>query len=136
MKKYWHYDHRGKDLPLEEMPTGFCQSMAKELGILVPSEKYSIYSEQLEILKMFQLMSVMCEFEDSMFLFHDLNLSQEQINGLIKIRRSTRNWMKGYLVTKCIDRMKNSDADPQEVNDVAKVCLELLASTAKADELN
>lgn len=53
---------------------------------------------QNESLKMFQQMAVTCNFKDSLISYHNIELSEDHLDGLELIHKATKAWIKGEVV--------------------------------------
>ena len=121
---YWPDCYSRKEMPIK-LPTCFFISIAKECGLLEETERQDDYFEQMERLKMFQQMSVACDFESSLTSFSDRKLTEEQKEHLAVIHDLTPKWLEGAICGLLIDRSSSDDAE--DTAETAKLCLSLLS---------
>jgi len=97
-----------------KLPSDFFISIAKECGLLEPTECMGDYFKQMERLEMFQLTSVTCDFEISLAAsFFGRKLTEEQREHLARIHDLTPKWLEGALISVEIDHL--SSFDPKDL---------------------
>ena len=120
----WGYGQDISSHRKSSLPTRFCVDIAKECGLLEPTERMDDYHEQMERLDRFQGHSIFGDFEEALNIFADRELTEEQKEQLELIYELTPGWIKGYIFNVLVDRMNAGSA--KDTAESAKLCLSIL----------
>ena len=83
------------------LPTIFAKKIGEKFGILLKLESginHHDYNDRIDMMRSFQQMSISTSFEEAQIAFYEYDLSQEQIQALKVIYKSTNSWIRGHAI--------------------------------------
>lgn len=119
-------------------PTEFAKRALVEVGMLLSTNPYSLTDEdevavcaaQITLLREYQQMSVMSDFDKSLNVYRGIEISDEQKNALKFIHDITADWVIGQTVEKLV----SISLSAKDYYKVAEVIINAVKGDALGDD--
>ena len=116
----------------QTLPTTFAISLGEISGILLKhgtGADAHEYMGRIELMKAFQQMAVTCSFEESLIAFHGFKLSDEQLESLKIIYKSTKPWMLGHVVGVLLEKLDSPKITNKDFAESVRTIVDQLTET-------
>lgn len=119
------------------LPTPFAISLGEASGMLLKNKtgvNHHEYTQLMIKMKCFQQMAVVSKFEEALISYHGMNLSDEQINALKIIYKSTKPWMLGHVVGVLLNKLDTKMANKDFAESVRTIVEQLTAEDSETTQ--
>ena len=115
----------------EKLPTDFAIMISKKYNIYPDVKIHDLHGQMKREsdLRIFQQMSISCNFEDAMLAYYDRTFSDEQIQALKLIYRATIPWLNGEVVSTLLVKIGNKKITNKDFAESIRMIIDQLDET-------